>query len=649
MYLFLLLLATGSVVAQNVVKQNNVTISSNLAKSLEGNSDALVLSELGVVDFSFDAATGFSINEKITRTIQINTTEGIGKARLTIPYYSGKYAKEDVEIKEYKISRSVNNEVVIIKIQKADNRKIGTDFYIKEIDVDDIHVGDIIEYTYVIQKNVIDEIPTWFFQSDMPKLKSVYTVKIPDNLTYLISSTGSVEVKKTEEVSTTTRIASLGGFGDSFRYKEAVVSFTALNVAAIQPEPFSGLLNNELSSVRFDLIQFQYPNNPSVEIPYKEADVAKDIYRNRSFGSDLNQVKFMQKNLVLDEWQALEPKQRITTVVQAIQARVKWNGEYNYLAKEGVKQAFLQKTGNSADLNLMLIASLKAVDIAAEPVVLSTRMNGKTSSLFARFVNQVVARVQVDGKFILIDATDVNTMLGMLPIEDLNGDGWLINEKYAVSKVSTTPTVLSINQDSFLLQLGIDGHVTGTMKNNKTMYESYIVKSQFEDDLVQKNRADIERRSNALFLKNGTFKESKDLAMEFTFDVQQFGFATKTGNKLLFKPLEYYREKVNPFIATTRDLDIDFIFPSMEDYVLELKIPEGYSVVGELKPINLVSKETGLKFYYNAEVVNDTTIRFKSNMRISKPIISKDDYTYIHAFYTELYKIIEQQVVLEKK
>lgn len=646
--LFLLFLSTSTVVGQNQVRPNDNLLRKNTDFYSKEKADAVVLSETGLISFGFDSDSGFILTQTVKRIIQINTEEGKDKAILSIPFYAGKYGKENVEIIEYKISRKINNEVVIIKVQKAENRQVGTDYYVKEIDVKDIQVGDIVEYSYDIEKNNIDEIPTWYFQDNIPKLKSNYIVKIPENLTYLIATTGSINIKKEEELSQRARSFSLGGFGETFRLKELTLTFSAVNIPPMVNEPFGGNLKNSLASIGLNLIQFQYPNSTSVSLPYKENDVAKEIYKNKNFSGELNQVKFMKKNFIEDSWNTLEPKQRIDTVFTALKKRISWNGEYSLYAYEGVRKSFYTKTGNSADINLMLIAGLNAADIKAEPVVLSTRMNGKAPSFFPRFLNHVIARVELEGKQILLDATDPNALVDLLPIEDLNTNAWLLNDNYTAKMIETTPSFLSINQDNFTIELSTDGHAKGSVVNSKTMYEAYLFKSKFKANLILGNRADIERRSPKFFLKNGIVNSHKESVLDFRFELQQFSFAEVKQNRITFKPFAYYKEQENPFTAPTRDLDIDFLYPSMEDYSLEIKIPDGYHLGEMPQPINLIDRETGLKFSFLVEKVDDSTYRFKMNLRISKVNISKEHYSIVKAFYEQLYSLINQEIEFKK-
>jgi len=179
---------------------NEINIIQSPDAIFKTQADAVVLNEEGVVEFEFHEESGFKLKQTVKRSVLIQTKDGISQASLQIPFYFGRFAKEEVVIESYKIYRTVNGKEEVVVIDKAKNTKVEEDFYLKEIKVNDIQVGDRIEYTYTKVIDNIDTIPVWYFQEDIPKLKSSYTVKIPDNLTYLITTTGDLSLNEKKEV-----------------------------------------------------------------------------------------------------------------------------------------------------------------------------------------------------------------------------------------------------------------------------------------------------------------------------------------------------------------------------------------------------------------------------------------------------------------
>lgn len=614
------------------------------------NAEAVVLDEVCVVEYEFSEDSGFSIVQKVKRVIQINKKEGISHASLIVPFYSGRYAKEEVVIEYYKIYRTQNNKEEVLVIDRASNKKVDNEFYVKEIKEDDIQVGDRIEYSYTKTIDNIDGIPTWYFQEDIPKLKSSYTVMIPDNLTYLITKTGDFAIQETKKVTQTARNLSSSRWGTSYRFKEAILKFSAVNIPAFEYEPFRGNTQNNRSSIRFDLIQFQYPMEASVVIPHEPVAVAKEIYKNRNFGPELRQEKFWNKNTENLELEGLNEKEKTAKITAFIQNQIKWNQQYGYAAEFGVKKAFNQGLGNGADINLALIGALRAGGLVAEPIVLSTLSNGIASILFSRFINHVIVGVKIENQFYLIDGTMYNAQLNLLPFEDLNGPGWMITDQYAVTKVDLVPKQLSFRQEEFSLNLDTSGTVSGSMQTKLTRYEALAFQSKYTESAVNRSRRDIESRTNQFFLSKGEILPVNTGDIDLQFQVQKFNFATveqKTA-KMEFNPMQLYRDQENPFLSETRQFDIDFVFPFMDIYKVIVQIPEDYKVQTLPADEVFTSKKLGVNITYESKVLEANKIQVGFSFRLINPLLSKEDYEELQLLYAAMNQKMKQSIVLEK-
>jgi hypothetical protein len=64
------------------------------------------------------------------------------------------------------------------------------------------------------------------------------------------------------------------------------------------------------------------------------------------------------------------------------------------LCNEGVKKAYKDKTGNVAEINLMLTAMLRYAGLNANPVLVSTRSNGIAIFPNRTAFNYVIAAVE---------------------------------------------------------------------------------------------------------------------------------------------------------------------------------------------------------------------------------------------------------------
>ncbi|MGS4346631.1 DUF3857 domain-containing protein [Myroides odoratus] len=611
-------------------------------------ADAVVLNEEGKVEYEFDEESGFKIIQKVKRSTLIINKNGVSYASLQIPFYFGRFEKEEVAIEYYKIYRIIDGNEQVIAIEKADNTKVEEDFYLKEIKVDDIQAGDRIEYSYTKKISNIDVIPIWYFQDKIPKIKSSYTVKIPDNLTYLISTTGNLPLKEAKEVTQESRNLSSSRWGTSYRFKEAILQYSASNIPALEEEPFMDYASS-MSSIRFDLIQFQYPMSASVVIPHELTAVAKEIYKTRNVGSELRLDSYWIKQLKNFPLVEGSEQEKAEQVIAFVQSKIKWNKQYGYSGEKGVKRAMNQGEGNGADINLAIIGALGAVGIQAQPLVLSTQSNGQAPLLFSRFINHLIVGFNADNQFNVVDGTMPQAVLNVLPFNDLNGEGWMISDQYAVTKVELTPKQISFKQEEFQLHLEASGQVTGTMNSTLTRYEALSLYTKFGENPQNRSRAAIEARSPQLFLTEGTITPKKG-EVELVYQLRKFNFATRDEQEktLTFNPMEFYRDKENPFVSETRHTDIDFIYPFMDIYKVTIELPTGYQV--KQLPANsvLTGKVIGMNMTYEAKTLDSNHVQIGFTLRVTNPVVAKEYYRELRSFYDDMNKKMNQLIVLEQ-
>jgi hypothetical protein len=82
-----------------------------------------------------------------------------------------------------------------------------------------------------------------------------------------------------------------------------------------------------------------------------------------------------------------------------------WNNQNGYYTDKGVIKAYIDRTGNVAEINFILTAMLKFAGINANPF---NQYNDRSrSSCFPRTgFNYVVSAAEIEGKRVLLDATD---------------------------------------------------------------------------------------------------------------------------------------------------------------------------------------------------------------------------------------------------
>jgi hypothetical protein len=82
------------------------------------------------------------------------------------------------------------------------------------------------------------------------------------------------------------------------------------------------------------------------------------------------------------------------------------------------KKKYKDKTGNVAEINLMLTAMLRYASLNANPVLVSTRSNGISFFPNRSAFNYVIAIEVADG--LILDATEQFSSPNILPLRVLN-------------------------------------------------------------------------------------------------------------------------------------------------------------------------------------------------------------------------------------
>src|SRR5690606_15378377 len=116
---------------------------------------------------------------------------------------------------------------------------------------------------------------------------------------------------------------------------------------------------NYMAAINFELIQYHLPNGSKQVFTKEWKNVDRELLSDKSFGKQLERTRDFQQML-----STIEPAD--TDLAKAkkayayVQNQIRWNNTYGKYAQHGVKEALAQRHGNIGDINLALIASLRA-------------------------------------------------------------------------------------------------------------------------------------------------------------------------------------------------------------------------------------------------------------------------------------------------
>ena len=322
-------------------KIGKTTLAELQMKSYDRDSiaNAVVLYEHA--NYYVNEQQNFNLTTDYYFRIKILKKEGFEKATISIPL-SSRDKIENIKAETYNLDGSQH-----LKATALDQKKIYTKNKLISFTLPNVKVGSVIEYQYSIT-TPSSKIRDWYFQSDIPKIKSEFTAAILGNYKYDIRVVGSL--KLTKDVAVVKKncvyvpIIGVGACLD--------ISYGIDNIPAFKEEDFMLSKRNYISRLNFKLNSYTKVNGmvKNFSKTWKAAD--KSI-KNLLLDGQNSKSKYFQKSIIPKEFFLIEDElSRSAKVYDLIKNNFKWNGLYWPTRKVNVKNAFESKTGNIFDINL---------------------------------------------------------------------------------------------------------------------------------------------------------------------------------------------------------------------------------------------------------------------------------------------------------
>ena len=638
-------------------KFGNITIEDFAPKiySIDSNAQAVVLFDKGVATYESDNADWFNVVYVYHKKIRILHKNQFDLATIEVPLYKGNNMEDKIDRIEATTYNLENNVVVSTKMDKESvfNDKASKDYSIKKFTLPNLKEGCIIEYTYtIISKNAYN-LRNWFFQDKIPVLQSEYDITVPTLFDFIFLPGGYYNLApEAEQGFKAYNLLFNNGTGRSevvsYRATTNHLRWSLSNLKPMVKEKFTTTISNHITKIEFQLRSVNYPESPSKPYMSTWNELVTTLMKDEQFGADLT-----GKN----SWMGDE----LNAVVKGNDAVSNAKNIFNYMRDnftctdhdalylpENLKKSFASKKGNVAEINLLLVAMLKKAQIKADPVLLSTTENGKAYEMYPliKKFNYVVAKVTINDKVYMLDASQKKLGFNYLPQYCYNGYGRLINE---------TPTLVNLFADSLkeskmtsiFISNSEDGkNLMGSFTSNLGYYESYNLRDDIKENEIDNYFKEIKNGFNYdVVLTNKRLDSLKnfDEKMKIGYD-----FSFKLNEDIIYlDPLFGEAYKTNPFTAATRNYPVEMPYKTEEIIIVNMEIPTGYKVDEMPKSVKMNYNENEGSFEYimNKDASN---IYLKCVLKFNKAIFSSEDYEYLREFYGQIVKKQSEQIVFKK-
>ena len=450
---------------------------------------AAILFQKGENSFVYSQNEGWYMVTTVKARIKIYKKEGYDWASKNIRYYiGGSGIKEKIFF-----SNAITFNLVDGKIEKSKLKSDGEfDEVInkywgnKKITMPNVKEGSVIEYAYEIKSTILESPRDWVFQTSIPVNYSEYVMSIPEyfiyssNLKGFITPTIKVDKEKSSILLTSKervnngRVTATNFSEDKIEFIETNTTYIAEFLPAMNEESYVNNIDNYTVSLVQELAMTKFPNQPIKTYSTDWGDVAKTIYAYDDFGLELNKTGYFEDDLksILAGLTSVEEK--IDVIFSYVKSTVKWNDYYGYSCNDGVKKAYKDKTGNIAEINLMLTAMLRYAGLNANPVLVSTRSNGIPRFPNRTGFNYVIAAVENGANLTLLDASDQAVSPNVLPLRAVNWLGRLIRKDGSSDAIDLMPSRLSNDLITMSYTIDDKGTVSGKYRRQQDNYNAML-------------------------------------------------------------------------------------------------------------------------------------------------------------------------------
>lgn len=606
----------------------------------DSSAVAAVLFKKGETRFNLDSEGNWTTLTEIKYKIKIYKKEGLDFANKVVSYYVGGFRNETLNFRNEVTYNLVDGKIIKTKLKSDGEFKedITEDFKSKKITMPQVKEGSIVEYSYTLKSPYITTLNDWYFQGNIPYNHVEYDVYLPTYFKYRTVITGY------EKVNIENRSITTGSF------PEQKYNYKIDNVPALKEEGSIINIDNYTTILKYELAAIEYPNQPIKNIAVSWDDVVKSIYESENFGGELKNKSYFEDDLKVILEGLKTNNEKIGTIFSFVKNRMTWNEKYGVYTNDGVKKAYKQKTGNVAEINLMLTAMLKYAGIEANPVLISTRQNGIAIFPNRTAFNYVVAGIEVQDDVLLLDATSKNAVIDLLPLRAVNWNGRIIRERGSSNVVDLLDVPISKDNITILGEIKDNGKIEGKLRRQLTDYNAFIQRDNYaslsEDSYIER----MENAYKGLNIEEYKADNMKDLYKPV---VELYSFSHDNsieviGDKMYVSPLLFFTLDENPFKLDVRKYPIDFTFPYKDAYNISIKIPEGYEVEFLPEPINLLMENNEAAFKYNISSSN-SNIQLMVSFDINTFFISADNYPTLKGFYKLIVEKQKEKVILKKK
>ncbi len=607
--------------------------------NLDSTANAVVLGDFRNYSFDYVPNIGFQIKYNVYRRIKVLNNEGVDEVSdFTISVYEHNGVGEKVTSFKAHTYNLEGDDIVETKLDKkskfVENSEYSNNF---KYAFTNVKAGSILEYKYSISSDFISDFNTYYPQENIPVLWAELHVEYFEEIKFKYFTSGSVFpfYNKHDLIQ--------GKVLDTWIYKD---------VPAIKQEAYMRDVENYTAKIDYELLKIIVRGSYYKDYTTSWKEISKDIMKSDHFGKLLNKSRYFKDivSFVVSDSTAQDKMSQVKLALEYIRNNYEWNNNNRYLPTKEFSKVISKKSGNSADLNILLMGALTELGINVRPIVLSTRNHGVLlqSKPSTDDLNYTITAFYIDGQKHIVDAATDYSPIDILPPKCLNGQGFVVDintpkwiDLEAGITYSKRVFVQASIDDDFIVSGAYQAKEKGyaAMKIRKSIHSAGGSEKYIQDETGSSSDFSITDYSIS-----DEENLDKDVTVKYKFssDVQ----IQEMGDLIGIRPILFKYYESNPFTKETRDFPVEFTYPISLDYTYIYTLPEGF-VVDELPKSTRVSNvDRTMDFLWNSATIgNSITISLRFN--ITKPFFSTQQYEDVKSFFDYFIDYQNQLIIIK--
>ena len=630
-------------------------------KNKDTTAPALILDRYRETHFEYSERKGWIIVSHIQERIFILKKEGLDYANKKVSAYKNEGNVEKVSQIEGYTHILNGNRINTEKLRKNAIFEQEKSEYWDEYSwtMSSAGLGAIVEWEYTITSPFwkIDDLE---MQADIPTLHYGALIRFPTIFKFNRLKKGYFEVKPEtvfKKASMGVSVAQNTGYGGSginsrhgtLNYVEQRDTYSLDDIPPLKTESFVNNPENYRYTIVYELGSVTYGNGTEKKYATSWDEVAKSIFENKRFGKQLENARFLKTQADIIKKQGTGRELLIKNVFAFIQQNFTWNGKYGKYVIDDLGEVWKRRTGNVAEINLMLIALLRKCGVPANPILVSTKEHGIPMFPTLEGFNYVIAGIEKENGLILMDATEKLSAPNLLSPRVYNWEGRLVKKNGTSKSVDLYPKKLARTDQMLIYSLTEDGVVRGEVQRRYTGLEAMAYRKKNTNYSSDERLINLSQKLGVEDISSLAVKNFDDIDSpileSFTFEMEN-GY-DQVGDKIFLSPLLFLRWTESPFKTEKREYPIDFSYPFGVAKMVTVQLPKGYHIAQLPEPLSIALPDDMGSFYYNIRD-NGSSLSLNVKFYINQAVVPVVAYEGLKKLYDQRVAKENEKVVLIK-